>query len=406
MDPVVARLPGGPLDLALLNASVFDGREALAGRRNVGIRQGRIVSVGEDALDAPIRIDLAGRRLIPGLIDAHVHLFDFRHGVDPEAMSLFVGDGLPARLRDFLRHGVTTVKSVGDPTDESLSARARIESGELIGPRLFVTGKAITAPDGHPAATVYRLNGWYRALATGEVASCAEARDVVRQLADAGVDAVKLLSQGACACSSEPYLWRSKISGAVVPIMRLKPRVLHAAIEEAKSAGLRTTVHTYDEGPAIEALEAGADGLEHGVVSARVSGPRLIDLLLQTGAGYVPTLWIYNYEVNRANLAEIAGAGARIVLGTDTFVGYGAFGANTIVEAERMASVGMARRDVLRAATSAAALHLGQNDLGMVAAGCHADLVVYERDPLEDIAALCKPGLVVASGRIVHHSTI
>lgn len=396
---------GETMDIVLANASVFDGVQSVEGRRNIGIRAGRIVAVDENELDGQAHFDLGGQRVLPGLVDSHVHLFDFRHADSAEAMSLFVKDGLPARLREFLAHGVTTIKSVGDPTGESLDARRRIRSGELIGPRLFVTGKGITAPGGHPAATVYRLNGWYRALATGEVDSPDQARDVVAGLAEAGVDAIKLLYQGACRCAAgePPYLWRSKLTAAVVPIMRLKPKVLEAAIGAARARGLPATVHTFEEGPAIEALEAGADGIEHGVVADRFSGARLIDLLLSRRASYVPTLWVYNEVASRENLARVARAGARVVLGTDSFVGYGDFGINTVVEAERMAAAGMEPSAILRAATSAAAEHLRQPDLGRISPGAAADIVVYDRDPIADIAALRSPRLVVAAGRIVCH---
>src|ERR1700732_1326885 len=133
-------------------------------------------------------------------------------------------------------------------------------------------------------------------------------------------------------------------------------------MQEAQRRGLKATVHTFEQDRAIEALECGADGLEHGIVGEVISDDRFIELLLRNNASYVPTLWVYPIREAMRNLATVSQAGVRGALGSDSFAptikieGFdsGNFGANSIVEAERMVASGLSAIDVLRTATSQA----------------------------------------------------
>lgn len=159
-----------------------------------------------------------------------------------------------------------------------------------------------------------------------------------------------------------------------VQICRVERNVLGAIIEEAHKHGLKVTVHTFEQEAAIEALEAGADGLEHGIMDHKLSGDRVIELLLRNHASYVPTLWLLGFEekaseVRYANLKRIADAGVRVALGSDSFCGFGRFGENTIVEAERSAAAGIAPLAILKMATKDAAEHLGTDAFGTIAPG-------------------------------------
>src|SRR5258708_12725231 len=108
-------------------------------------------------------------------------------------------------------------------------------------------------------------------------------------MAELGMDAIKLLLQGSCRCRGEPeYKWHGQ-----VPILRLKSRVLEAAVDEAHKYGLKATVHTYEQDRAIEALQAGADGVEHGIVGEAISDDRFIALPLPTNPPYWPPLHPY-----------------------------------------------------------------------------------------------------------------
>ncbi len=277
----------------------------------------------------------------------------------------------------------------------------------IVGPRLFVTGPCFNAPESHPRTTVYGRNPWYAARATVEPDSPSAAREKVRRLAERKVDAIKIIHHGGCRHDGPPYLMKL---GALklddVAIFKLERPVLEAIIDEAHTHGLKATVHTSDEPEAVAALEAGADGLEHGVLEQRLSGTRLIELLLANRATLVPTLWLLTLdksatEVRFANLKQVADAGVRVAIGTDSFIGFGKFGKNTIVEMERATQAGIEPVKVLRMATKDAAEHLGASHLGTIAPGQFADLILVDGDPCTTIGALRNLSMVIKNGEIV-----
>jgi imidazolonepropionase-like amidohydrolase len=392
-------------ELVVNNARIFDGSVMLPGSHNVGISGGRIRSVSNSPIAGSQQIDARGRFLMPGLIDCHIHLLNFWTAKDEATMAADINTELPKRLNDFLTAGVTTVKSVGDSEDDILRVRAKLASGELAGPRLLATGAAFAAPGSHPATTVYGQNPWLRNRATVETDSPEQAREGVRRLAAKKVDAVKIVHQGGCKHGA-PYFFKAESLGINVQILKFEKAVLRAIIDEAHRHGLKVTVHTVDAAAAIEALEAGADGLEHGVMDHRLQNNQVVDLLLRNRASYVPTLCLIRLEgksaeVRYANLKQVADAGVRVALGTDSFCGLGKFGENTIEEAERSAQAGIGAAQILRMATKDAAEHLGVEDLGLIAPGKLADLLLLDGDPTTSIGDLRKLSLVIKNGAIV-----
>ncbi|MFK4187001.1 amidohydrolase family protein [Streptomyces sparsogenes] len=403
-EAVVSAEARGPAvyDLVVRRAHVFDGRQALAGLYDVAINGGEIASVSAEPLRGGQEVDAAGGWVMPGLIDTHIHFYDVRAVSDPDSMRAFEENELPEKLGLFLDHGITTIKSVGDPTGGILDTRARIAAGTLRGPRLLATGCGITGRDGHPAATVFSDNPWARERFTGEVDSVQQIRDLVHHLADRKVDAIKLLSEGACAQSGGPkYLWRNPAFPDGVELERLPLDLLRAGIETGHDRGLRVTVHTTQQAAAREAIEAGADGLEHGVTVEPLTDHALIDLMLEHDITYTPTLWIDDAHPDaRGNLKKVAEAGVHIALGSDTFSGRGLFGANTLEEAGLMVAAGMTPAQVLAAGTSGAARQCVRPDLGTVAPGKRADLLVLNADPTADIGNLRDLSMVILNGEL------
>lgn len=392
-------------ELVVNNARIFDGSAVLEGSHNVGIAGDRIRSVSSSQIAGNRQIDARGRFLMPGLIDCHIHLLNFWTAKDETMMAADIETELPNRLNDFLAAGVTTIKSVGDSEDDILRVRAMLASGELAGPRLLATGAAFCAPGSHPATTVCAQNPWIRSRMTVETDSPERAREAMRRLAGKKVDAVKIVHQGGCKHGS-PYFFQAEALGINVQILKLEQAVLEAIIDETHRHGLKATVHTVDADAAIEALEAGADGLEHGVMEHRLKDDRVVELLLRNRASYVPTLCLIKLEektaeIRYANLKQVADAGVRVALGTDSFCGLGKFGENTIEEAERSAEAGIGASHVLRMATKDAAEHLGVDDLGVVAPGKLADLILLDGDPTASIGALRNLSMVIQNGNIV-----
>jgi len=218
------------------------------------------------------------------------------------------------------------------------------------------------------------------------------------------VDAIKLLSEGACACPGSPkYVWRNAAFPVAVEIVRLPLDFLRAGIETGHERGLRVTVHTTQQVAAREAVEAGADGLEHGVTVEPITDHSLIDLMLERDITYTPTLWVDDaiHPDTRGNVKKVADAGVSIALGSDTFCGRGLFGANTLEEAELMVAAGMTPVQSLVAGTSGAARQCVRPDLGTVAPGRRADLIMLTADPTQDISNLRELSMTILNGEIV-----
>ncbi len=355
------------------------------------------------------RIDGRGKTVLPGLIDTHVHIFGGsltgNRGHGEKAFRKELADELPERLKEYLRHGVTTVKSTGDPLTLILELRGLLKTGRLMGPRLLVVGPGFTAPDGHPAATLLQADPWWRSEHSVEVDCPDKAREQVRRCAARGVDAIKLVYHG----GPHPEFFPDGTK-----MEKLRRDVMQAIIDEAHQQGLRATVHTWHEQDAIEALQAGADGLEHGVGHALLTDDRLAEILLSSKAFYVPTLRVLRLAktpktlpIAKQNLKSLSAKGSRIALGTDSIADHKDTppGLNTIKEMELMAEAGLTPERVIRASTRDAAEHLGRlDDLGTVEAGKLADLIVVDGDPLKDISAIERVTIVVQAGCIVYQS--
>ena len=178
----------------------------------------------------------------------------------------------------------------------------------------MVTGNGLTSRDGHPASTIFSGNPWFRACAAGEVDSTQMMRDLVHRLADQKVDASKLLSEGGCSCSgSAKYLSlkNPNLSRRAVELAApADQEVLRAGVDAAHERGLRVTVHTVQQDAALEAIEAGADGLEHGVTVEPITDQALVRLMAERGATYAPTLWIHDqvHPHSRPNTKMMADA--------------------------------------------------------------------------------------------------
>jgi imidazolonepropionase-like amidohydrolase len=172
------------VDLSINNVRLFDGSAMREGLFSVGIAGDKITSVGSSTVPANREINAAGKFLMPGLIDCHIHLLNMWTATDEKTMAADIEHQLPKRLEDFLAVGVTTVKSVGDSEDDILRVRSMLESGELRGPRLFATGAAFAAPGSHPSTTIYAQNPWVRCRAIIDSDSPPVVRDAVRRLAE------------------------------------------------------------------------------------------------------------------------------------------------------------------------------------------------------------------------------
>ena len=324
------------------------------------VRDGKFVAVTTAAKAAALlphaqRLDARGKWLIPGLVDAHVHYYEWMD----EAL---------------LSHGVTTVRDVGANADRILDLRRRSRAPDAKGPRLFACGPLIdgAAPRHGLAISV-------------SVTTEAEAAREARRLSALGVDCLKVYEQLA------------------LPLVR-------AVVEEARRAGIPVTAHLRDTS-AADALRAGVSGLEHGSgfdACDEDASARVARLVVERQAYVVPTLVVRERFVPdtlpcvKRFAARLAQQGGRVVAGSDSAMSRPQAGAMLHRELWLLVEAGLSPREALRAATALAADALGAGSaLGTVEPGKTADLVVLGGDPLASISAVGQVDLVLRDGRVV-----
>lgn len=327
-------------------------------------------------------IDAPDATLLPGLIDCHVHL-TLSGGPNwiEEA-----NEPLPVtawKAANFAQHtleaGFTTVRTLGGREFLEIHLRNAIEGGLLVGPRIIAAGYAICMTGGH---------GWWMGRqADGAI----EVRKAVREQLRAGADAVKLIATGGV-----------MTQGVEPGATQLGLEELRAGVEEATKAGKMTAAHAQGTQGIRNAVEAGADSIEHGVfldeaVVGRMKerGTFLVATLIApegirragTERG-VPEWAVRKAEMvcdpHRRSFALAVREGVNVAFGTDAGTPFNHHGQNAR-ELEMMVQAGMSPGQALRAATLGSARLLRLADqIGTIEAGKQADLLLVTGDPSED----------------------
>jgi imidazolonepropionase-like amidohydrolase len=400
--------------LALIGGRVLDElaagdratEAASAGPRTVLIRDGRIEAVigPEDGIpDGAVIADVAGTTVLPGLIDAHIHvsmLDDAGRGPRPAKGAEPIRPGVEAHLvgrtlRELLRHGITTIRDVGAHGDVLFDARQAVRYGAFAAPRMLLSARIVsaTAPGARFFPDMYR-----------EADGPDDVRRAVREQIRAGADFVKVMSTGARSVELENPL-----------PAQLTRDELEAFVDEAHRLTYRTSAQCEGLAGTELAIAAGVDTVEHGFQLHE--RPDLLDKMAERGVVLVPTLdflhhvaesesWtpelerqgIANLEGARRTLAAARGAGVTIALGSDGVTADGA-----ARELARLVEHGLPARAALAAATSGGAVALGiETAVGAVRPGLVADLVAFDGDPLADVAVLGQPERI----RLVLHNGV
>jgi imidazolonepropionase-like amidohydrolase len=377
---------------------VLDGPQVRAAGRQVDLPS-----------DAEV-MGLNGLTLLPGLIDVHVHFGGFVVE-DPNwqftywsIFPFFLDYARAFKKRRSLavENGVTTVRSAGDNHPQILRLRNRIDTGKLVGPRILAAGPIFTAPGGHPAGTIYKNNRYVVDHATRQVDDPAVARAEVQHLASDGVDHIKAVYGDV-----NPFdLDR--------PVPMLKLDVLRALVDEAHRQGLPAMVHAGKPEDAMDAVAAGADSIEHGILPGANSPEcpaELIVAMRECGTSYVPTLtaaWamkgMFPDALEHAMhwVAEMQAAGVRIALGTDAGAPGVVIGKAAHKELELLVASGLAPMEAIVAGTRNAAHVIGRDDqLGTISTDKRADLIAVAGDPLRDISAVRALRLVIKDGTVI-----
>lgn len=346
----------------LRNVAVLHGPDLeLVEDTTLALDGGRIAGVDEGSgPPGSTTVDAAGLLLVPGFVDAHVH----------------IGFADPAEV---LRRGVTTVRDLGWPERDVFAlARASAAPG-FDGPLVLAAGPILTAPGGYPMRAAWAPPGTGR-----EVSGAEQARAAVRALVEAGASVIKF-----------------SLNPPVGPV--LDHETLEALVAAAHEAGLVATGHVHGVAELAKAVDCGADELAHMLMSEEEVPASLLAAMVDAGITVVPTLSIRfgrDRELAIHNLARFRAAGGRVVYGTDLGNEGPAPGIDP-TEVRAMAEAGYSPVEIVASATVAAARHLGLAGKGVLDAGMDADVVAVPRDALEDPAALSDVRMVFREGRRV-----
>ncbi len=397
---------------ALLVDGIADApREAV----DVLVVDERVVEIGEPHVARPripdLRIvDLAGRTLMPGLIDAHVH---------PSAAEVVedLARPMPTSLRAqyarreleaMLRRGFTTARDAGG-CDAGI--RTAIERGLIDGPRLLVSGKALSQTGGHGDDRALGEADPWPGVYPGEFARIADGVDEVRLAARQelrrGADQIKICASGGVMSETDP-----------IDMTQYSEPEIAAIVEEASSRGTYVMAHAYGAPAISRAVRCGVRSIEHAnlvdeAAAAEIAArgayvvPTVVayDALGRHGAesGVDPRRLAKNDEVREAGLRAFAilrAAGVKVGFGSDLL------GAHRDLQPLEFALRASVERpaDVVRSATSVNADLIGRPELGRIETGAIADLIVVEGNPLADVGVLARPAetlrMVVTAGRV------
>jgi len=396
--------------------TLIDGASATPRKDQVIVVRGnRIESVG-DAASAKVPaeakvLDLSNATVLPGLIDAHTHIFlqgeiPAEGGYDAQLLKhglAFRAARAAVSARRALEQGFTTIRDVetegagyGD-----VSIRRAIEGGYIPGPRMFVVTRAISTTGGYPledyAPEVVVPKG--AQLVDGPV----EARKAAREQLDHGADWIKVYMTHRS--------WLDK-QGNLFSQPTLTVEELKAIVDEAHGWGKKVACHAYGGVGLHRALDGGCDSIEHGLDLDDAA----ITQMVRQGTWLCPTMSVYYKEwapagtpsgerdrkrvaVHGPSLQKAMKAGVKIAFGTD--VGGFPWTEPIAQEFPRMVEFGFTPMGAIQAATSRAAEMLGMSgELGVIAPHAYADIVAVTGDPLKDVKLLEKISFVMKDGKV------
>ena len=407
--------PPSPAPTVLHAAHLLDVEiGALVSPGEVLIEGGHITAVGSNVPHPAnaTTIDLGAATLMPGLIDAHVHLF-LRPGLDENLQT--VEESVPERTilatihaREDLMAGFTAERDMGTEGAGSADTAVRnaINSGLIPGPRMRISGNTISITGGHEDAIDFNPAEHISSNAT-YADSTDELIHAIRQELKEGADFIKIYQTG----------HDTLINGKLIAPYQFTEAQLAAAVAEAQRMGTRVGVHCTTEPAALYAAQAGVASIDH----ALYLSPDTIEIMKQKQIYAVPTLTIFEYFADHSDSPQAAAreralfdfhtaqfrkqvtAGVPMAVGSDV----GPFPHGTQArELVLMNQYGMPAADVLRAdLINGAKLLDWQDQVGQLKPGYNADIIAVDGDPLTDISAVTRIKFVMKAGTVYRNDT-
>lgn len=414
--PLAAQTAPAPKPIVLKAARIFDSRTGkISSPGLVVVEGGKIASVGGQAPAGAEVVDLGDATLLPGFIDAHVHLSgessenwfrDFYQRVMrfPAEQAHYAA----MYAKRTLDAGFTTVRDVGSGDYLAMGLRNAIDAGVAEGPRMLVSNYPIGATGGHGDGAPFppekvKPSGPLEGVCNGP----AECREAVRYQIKYGADVIKCMPSGGVLSISDP-----------VDAPELTQEEMNAIVSEAHAWGRKVAAHCHGDAAAKIAIAAGVDSIEHGSFLK----PDTLALMKQKGTYLVPTLyageWVGSHSEKfppaiagkaraassamKAMFREAVRQGVKIALGTDAAVE--PHGGNAR-EFALMVDGGLSPAAALQAGTAGGADLLGISALaGSLETGKSADVVAVPGNPVDDIHATSKVFFVMKEGKVVRNT--
>ncbi|CAB3648855.1 Adenine deaminase [Achromobacter mucicolens] len=404
------------------NANLLDPLQSeLLEGHHVLVEDGVIKEVSDKPITASSAhvIDAAGRTLMPGLIDLHVHVLATQlnlstQGVLPDALVMMRAVPIMAAM---LRRGFTTVRDAGGA---GWGLKCAVNEGTVKGPRLFISGRAISQTGGHgdprPRSDHLRPMSFcgccFRAGDIGRVADgIDDVRKAVRQELQMGADQIKMMASGGVASPTDP-----------IASFGYSEEEIRVIVDEAASRQTYVMAHSYTADAIERAIRNGVRTIEHG----NLVDERVARFMAEKGAFVVPTLVTYEALANEgadyglpadsvAKIATVRTAGLHsleIYKKAGVKIGYGSdlLGPSQRLQSDefRIRREVLSAQEVIQCATTTAAEVLNQvGQLGRIQAGALADILLVDGDPYRDLSCLLGQGehigLIMKGGVIEHN---